>query len=507
MQSMQRRFGRMTTKRSADDSQVAVLLKDFEDADTLLTKIIDSARAWKDAWVSIATFQSRMTDEFDGLYAPIIGSAENPSRHTAVETDPATLARTNRLRREYDELRGDIIQELDEVDSRITQPATSAKDFLAPVKKSIKKRNDKKADFERYQSRVDGLVHKTNRSERDNANLAKAEADLAHAKEVRSSNGLSPIGQRLIATQIYHGADEDLRRRLPTLIALLFSLSPHMLRAQVEIQNRMLAHYYTVLHTFCEEEGFPSPPPPMDQVVQEWEIAYQPAQAELESLSCLAHGKAIRQSQANEQPAKRPSMTSRMSSTASHFSLASNRSGKSTAPPPTLAPKPCAAELRSISPSSVQTPSISVASSSSTPPLPSGSGYFTPPVASPAPPPIPSPLVQPAPPPSGVQFSPAGPKIDHFRLDRQSSSSTMSSTFGASDSLAAAATQKRRPPPPPRPINLVTAVYDFDGQGPGDLVFREGDRIKVVRKTDSTDDWWEGELRGVKGQFPANYVE
>lgn len=39
MQSMQRKFGRITSKRSADDSQVAVLLKDFEDADSLLTKV------------------------------------------------------------------------------------------------------------------------------------------------------------------------------------------------------------------------------------------------------------------------------------------------------------------------------------------------------------------------------------------------------------------------------------------------------------------------------------
>lgn len=38
MQSMQRRFGRMTTKR-ADDSQVAVLLKDFDDADLLLSRV------------------------------------------------------------------------------------------------------------------------------------------------------------------------------------------------------------------------------------------------------------------------------------------------------------------------------------------------------------------------------------------------------------------------------------------------------------------------------------
>lgn len=39
MQSMSRRFGRMTTKSSADDSQIAVLLKDFDDADMLLGKV------------------------------------------------------------------------------------------------------------------------------------------------------------------------------------------------------------------------------------------------------------------------------------------------------------------------------------------------------------------------------------------------------------------------------------------------------------------------------------
>lgn len=39
MLGMQRKFGRMTTKKTADDSQVAVLLKDFEDADMLMTKV------------------------------------------------------------------------------------------------------------------------------------------------------------------------------------------------------------------------------------------------------------------------------------------------------------------------------------------------------------------------------------------------------------------------------------------------------------------------------------
>lgn len=38
MQSMQRQFGKLM-KRSPDDSQISVLLKDFDDADKLLTRV------------------------------------------------------------------------------------------------------------------------------------------------------------------------------------------------------------------------------------------------------------------------------------------------------------------------------------------------------------------------------------------------------------------------------------------------------------------------------------
>lgn len=73
--------------------------------------------------------------------------------------------------------------------------------------------------------------------------------------------------------------------------------------------------------------------------------------------------------------------------------------------------------------------------------------------------------------------------------------------------------KKKPPPPPPKRIgsrNFATfaeALYSFDGQSEGDLSFREGDQIKVLKKTESTDDWWEGELRGRKGSFPANYCK
>ena len=42
MQSMQRRFGKLLP-RTADESQVAVLLKDFDDADKMLAKVIYSS--------------------------------------------------------------------------------------------------------------------------------------------------------------------------------------------------------------------------------------------------------------------------------------------------------------------------------------------------------------------------------------------------------------------------------------------------------------------------------
>lgn len=110
----------------------------------MLSQIIESTRAWRDAWISIATFQSRMVDEFDGMYAPIIGSSETQSPRKPVETDPAILARTNRLRREYDELRDELAQELNAVEERMIHPAEHAKESVIPMKKTIKQRNDKK---------------------------------------------------------------------------------------------------------------------------------------------------------------------------------------------------------------------------------------------------------------------------------------------------------------------------------------------------------------------------
>lgn len=79
-----------------------------------------------------------------------------------------------------------------------------------------------------------------------------------------------------------------------------------------------------------------------------------------------------------------------------------------------------------------------------------------------------------------------------------------------------AATKKAPPPPPPlkpkpKPAEpekqYVVAVYDFEAQADGDLDFRAGDRIEVVEKTDSAEDWWTGRLDGRQGVFPGESKE
>ncbi|KAL8628109.1 hypothetical protein Q9189_006182 [Teloschistes chrysophthalmus] len=133
-------------------------------------------------------------------------------------------------------------------------------------------------DFEKYQSRVDKGRKNMKRSDKDNAALAKAETELFHA------------------TEEYNAADDHIRNRLPPLITAAFSLLPNLLAAQILTQNSLLAQCYTLLHDYCGEARFPSPPPPMSEIISCWDQDFRPIQKEVETgIACIANGKVIRQ--------------------------------------------------------------------------------------------------------------------------------------------------------------------------------------------------------------------
>ncbi|OJJ02143.1 hypothetical protein ASPVEDRAFT_656491 [Aspergillus versicolor CBS 583.65] len=462
MQSVQRQFGRFM-KRSADESQVALLLSDFDQIDKLLDKIVDSTRAWRDAWSSLLTHQDRLFTEFEGLYAPIIGSSEATS-HTPVPTPEATLARSSKIRVEYEDLKKDLFEQLNGIDERMIDPASQAKELLTPLKKTIKKRQDKKLDYERHTGRVDSYSKKTKRTDRENASLAKAEDDLTRS------------------TEEYHAADEHLRKCLPPLIAAVFSLLPRLLAAQIEIQNNLLANYYTVIYGYCDEEQFPAnPPQELNETVTEWEQACNPVKEQIESFGCIVNGKTAR---SNSQPSneRRPSNT--LTSLNNRFRSNQNvptQQSQSDAGLGAMNDSKPSLGIRSKS-----TPYASSVHSAQSLYKDTASGLSS----------------------SSVSETPTP-----SQQGSQSDSLTPSIPLSTKPSLSAIAGQKKPPPPPPKPRSVssnaifVTALYDFGGQSAGDLAFQEGDRIRVVKRTDSTDDWWDGELHGVRGSFPANYVE
>ena len=68
-------------------------------------------------------------------------------------------------------------------------------------------------------------------------------------------------------------------------------------------------------------------------------------------------------------------------------------------------------------------------------------------------------------------------------------------------------------PPPPSRLSSLRLIPRFSlsclglpfhfPQADGNLSFRTGDRIEIVERTASTEDWWTGWLRGQQGVFPG----
>ncbi|OAL69344.1 SH3 domain-containing protein [Trichophyton violaceum] len=51
------------------------------------------------------------------------------------------------------------------------------------------------------------------------------------------------------------------------------------------------------------------------------------------------------------------------------------------------------------------------------------------------------------------------------------------------------------------------ALFTFDADQEGDLGFKKGEIITIVKRTEKQDDWWTGRIGSRVGIFPSNYVE
>ncbi|KAL1960343.1 hypothetical protein VTO42DRAFT_8303 [Malbranchea cinnamomea] len=76
--------------------------------------------------------------------------------------------------------------------------------------------------------------------------------------------------------------------------------------------------------------------------------------------------------------------------------------------------------------------------------------------------------------------------------------------------------QKPARPTAPKPVfgqkpNLgkdqAIALYTFEAEQEGDLGFKKGEIITILKRTDKKEDWWTGRIGDREGIFPSNYVD
>jgi len=122
-----------------------------------------------------------------------------------------------------------------------------------------------------------------------------------------------------------------------------------------------------------------------------------------------------------------------------------------------------------------------------------------------------------APPPPSFPQVPSPPPLQHQNTAPalggiRTSLHAQSNSFGSGGSMPFVNKPVPAPPglpplapqnPPPNP--KAKALYDYTPQQPDELQFYIDNVISVIRE--GADGWWFGELNGVQGLFPGNYVE
>jgi len=111
---------------------------------------------------------------------------------------------------------------------------------------------------------------------------------------------------------------------------------------------------------------------------------------------------------------------------------------------------------------------------------------------------------------AGARSSRADPGETFDRLESRSRASTFGSELYGSGS-------KPGRPTAPKPVfgakkaslgaDQAIAKFTFDADQPGDLGFKKGEVITILKRTDNETDWWTGRVGDREGIFPSNYVE
>lgn len=147
-------------------------------------QIIENTKSWQESWNNLVSSQLDIAAVYASLYDPIVGATDGHGR-PAQQTPEEQLHRTFALKQAYTELRTELTEGIMSIEKLVMNPALDARNSIAPIRKTIKKRENKRLDVEKCQDKVHKLHRKMPRSPKDEAQLSKSEDELATLNEVR----------------------------------------------------------------------------------------------------------------------------------------------------------------------------------------------------------------------------------------------------------------------------------------------------------------------------------
>jgi len=556
-------------KRSADEADVGAVIAEFKATDDMLDRMGKDLKSWRDDWEDLLRYQSDISGTFTTLYKPV-GAASNPNgREGPADTPAHYMNKCLGLDKTFVDLKEDLAQEIGMIATKLIRPIEDAKASTKQLHKTLKHRENMKLDYERYHGRAENARKKDNKSAKDDAALAKHENELAQAyidyqtADDQVKQTFPPVTEAVLSLlpallasqvmlqttlvgQLYTVLDAYCREHhlpspAPSEADVISSFEQDFtpLRKELESGFRMIANGKAIKQPMdlTSKGGSSLTGMGIRNKVMNLKTPMAVSQGTGANLAITNAPHDYAQDEEEAPPTKPPRPTNlpspsfnnqasipyRSAASPRSFSTGSQFLPQEEEAPPQKPPRPSASPAYG-----GQSPALSayggqLSVPSAFKPRSASAPYDQNPTAS-----LPFPEQQN---PSWTKsvsprsLSPTSARFGNNLSNKLSPVSGAGTEYFDSNarrlsnhslaSSAASVVAGRKKPPPPVPTKriasaqaqYVTALYDFEGQNAGDLFFREGDRIRVVKKTDSTDDWWDGEIQGRTGAFPANYVQ
>lgn len=448
--------------KSSNDAEIDDLKRRFTAVEEESAKLLKDSKSYRDAVSKMLSSSHDFGQAYITLLSPMSNELDLAERYPSASK---TIEQMSAYQELITDLRDTVQPELDLIDSRITAPIKEYLEILKRVRKAITKRDHKLIDFDRHNNAYTKLRDKKDKTLKDEQNIFKVEQDYEAAlAEYEHHNNL-------------------LRTEIPRFLELTTSFVSPLFHSFFYIQLNIIYRTFEKLQQFSEGR--------FDFSQTDLEAVFlaklDDANERIGALSITKRPTSTAKIMAERRLANGETPPYRASASASHrpppsiSSKPSTSSFKTASRPPPLAAKP------SLAPPSL-TPKPSLASKPSFGSTPSKSPFKveSPPSA--------------VPPPYTPEATSAG--IGSVAAAAAAIQSQRNLT-GASSGPPV---PKPKPTPPAQTV-FVTALYDFAAQAAGDLSFSAGDRIELLKRTDSEEDWWTGRLNGVEGIFPGNYVQ